>query len=101
MASLDKVQEVHREDRVLTPTQEQEKFEIDAVHTDEAMKVIAAYSGRPTWDPLEEKRIRRKLDKRLLPILTITYALQYYDKGMNHPCCVHLFVILCSFTVTR
>jgi hypothetical protein len=50
------------------------------------MKVIVAYSGPPTWDAVEEKKLRRKLDMRLLPILTITYALQYYDKGANDIC---------------
>ena len=101
MANMDKAQEIHEDEHVPTPSPELEKFEVDAVHGDEAMKVIAAYSGPQTWDPAEEKKLRRKLDMRLLPILTITYALQYYDKGMNRPLCVQLFMMLCSFSVTR
>ena len=48
---------------------------IDTVHTDEAMKVLATYSGEETWDEKEEKLVRRKIDKRLLPILCATYGL--------------------------
>lgn len=56
-------------------------FTVDTVHHDEAMKVLANYDGPDTWDEAEEKKLRRKIDRRLLPILCITYALQYYDKG--------------------
>lgn len=71
-----------------------EKFDVDTVHNDEAMKVLAAYHGNQVWDGQEEKRVRTKIDKRLLPILVITYGLQYADKTMisqavsspqNHP----------------
>jgi hypothetical protein len=87
MANMDKTQEIH-EEHVLSAleTPEPGKPEVDTVHNDEAMKVIVAYSGPPTWDAVEEKKLRRKLDMRLLPILTITYALQYYDKGANDIC---------------
>ncbi|KAJ9645424.1 hypothetical protein H2204_001003 [Knufia peltigerae] len=59
-----------------------EKFDVDTVHNDEAMKVLAAYHGNQVWDGQEEKRVRTKIDKRLLPILVITYGLQYADKTM-------------------
>lgn len=55
---------------------------IDTVHADEAMKVLATYSGDESWTDEEEKKIRRKIDRRLLPMLCITYGLQYYDKAM-------------------
>lgn len=55
---------------------------VDTVHNDEAMKVFAAYTGDENWDAAEEKQLRKKIDRHLLPILCLTYALQYYDKGM-------------------
>ncbi|KAK0624228.1 major facilitator superfamily domain-containing protein [Immersiella caudata] len=55
---------------------------VDTVHTDEAMKVLAAYTGEQTWTDDEEKKIRRRIDWKVLPILFLTYTLQYYDKAM-------------------
>lgn len=55
---------------------------VDTVHYDEAMKVLAAYSGDEEWTAAEEKRLSRKLDWKLLPVLCLTYMLQYYDKAM-------------------
>ena len=51
-------------------------------HQDEALKVLGAYSGDPEWSEEEEKRIRKRLDWRLMPVLSITYGLQHYDKTM-------------------
>lgn len=61
----------------LTPTKT-----VDTIHNDEALKVIAHYSGDTAWTELEEKKLRHKIDRRLLSILCITYGLQYYDKAM-------------------
>lgn len=55
---------------------------VDKRHTDEAMTVLASYTGPQTWDDKEERQVRRKIDRRLLPILVICYGLQYYDKAM-------------------
>ncbi|OJJ06658.1 hypothetical protein ASPVEDRAFT_65283 [Aspergillus versicolor CBS 583.65] len=55
---------------------------IDTTHTDEAMKVLAGYTGDESWEPSDEKRLVRKVDWRLLPLLCMTYGLQYYDKAM-------------------
>lgn len=55
---------------------------IDTVHNDEAVRVLATYAGDETWTPAEEKRVVRKIDRRLLPLLVLTYGLQYYDKAM-------------------
>lgn len=55
---------------------------IDTTHQDEAMKVLATYDGDLHWTPAEEKVLVRKIDKRLMPILILTYGLQYYDKAM-------------------
>jgi hypothetical protein len=55
---------------------------IDTLHNDEAVKVLAAYRGEESWEDAEEKRLRRKLDWKLMPVLCLTYMLQYYDKAM-------------------
>ncbi|KAF2199486.1 MFS transporter [Delitschia confertaspora ATCC 74209] len=55
---------------------------IDTKHQDEAIKVIAQYAGDKTWTPEEEKKVVHRIDRRLLPLLCITYGLQYYDKAM-------------------
>jgi len=55
---------------------------VDTVHNDEAVKVLATYAGDPSWTEAEEKKLRRKIDRRLISILCITYGLQYYDKAM-------------------
>ncbi|KAJ4322633.1 hypothetical protein N0V94_002286 [Neodidymelliopsis sp. IMI 364377] len=55
---------------------------IDTVHQDEAMRVLASYQGPEEWTEQEEKSLRRKIDLRLMPVLCLTYGLQYYDKAM-------------------
>lgn len=67
-------------------TSEIEKAEgtipIDTVHNDEAMKVLANYSGDESWTEEEETKVKHKIDRKLLPLLCLTYGLQYYDKAM-------------------
>lgn len=55
---------------------------VDTLHNDEALKVLANYQGDEIWTAEEEKKLTRKIDRRLLSILCITYGLQYYDKAM-------------------
>jgi hypothetical protein len=55
---------------------------VDTLHNDEAMKVLATYRGDEEWTTAEEKTLTRKLDWKLLPVLCLTYMLQYYDKAM-------------------
>ena len=38
----------------------------------------------PQFTPEEEKRVYRKIDMRLLPILTIMYLASFLDRGMSH-----------------
>ena len=45
-------------------------------------KATSAHGGTPAWTEEEEKRLVRKIDKRLLPIMAFSYGLQYYDKAM-------------------
>lgn len=54
----------------------------DDLRNDEAVKVLDAYDGERSWTVEEENRLRRKIDYKLLPILVVTYMLQYYDKAM-------------------
>lgn len=55
---------------------------VDTVHGDEAVKVLASYNGDQIWTEPEEKKLLKKIDRRLLSILVTTYGLQYYDKAM-------------------
>jgi hypothetical protein len=79
---------------------------IDTVHNDEALKVIVEYNGEREWTPAEENKLRRKIDWRLMPVLCLTYGLQYYDKAMlsqavcytlgHHLLCANSSIRLCS-----
>jgi hypothetical protein len=55
---------------------------IDTLHNDEALKVLATYTGDQEWSQQEEKKLVKKIDRRLLSVLCATYGLQYYDKAM-------------------
>ena len=55
---------------------------VDTVHQDEALRVQIEITGDLTWTPEEEKKLVRRIDKKLLTLLIITYGLQYYDKAM-------------------
>lgn len=85
MADVEKAHEIHTENS-RTPENERDDAHkitpVDTVHQDEAMKVLAGYTGEETWTEEEEKQVRRKIDLRLMPVLCMTYGLQYYDKAM-------------------
>ncbi|PKS08382.1 hypothetical protein jhhlp_005326 [Lomentospora prolificans] len=55
---------------------------VDVVHNDEATRVLAAYTGDPEWTEQEEKSLVRKIDRRLLSLLFVSYGLQFYDKAI-------------------
>lgn len=55
---------------------------VDTVHQDEALKILVGYAGEQTWTPEEEKKLVRRIDRKLISLLCITYGLQYYDKAM-------------------
>lgn len=55
---------------------------VDTVHRDEALKVLAQYAGDMAWSHEEEKKLKRKIDRKLIALLCVTYGLQYYDKAM-------------------
>jgi hypothetical protein len=50
---------------------------IDTIQQDEALRVLAHYAGDQTWTPEEEKKLVRRLDKKLISLLVVTYGLQY------------------------
>ncbi|KAG6035720.1 hypothetical protein E4U41_005948 [Claviceps citrina] len=55
---------------------------VDSVHKDEAAKILDTYDGDRQWTDGEEKRLRRRTDWRLLPVLAMTYGLEFYDKNI-------------------
>jgi hypothetical protein len=67
-------QEIHPDNH---PPNDLEKTNtVDTLHNDEALRVLARHGSDETWTPEEEKKVQRKIDRRLLPILCITYGLQ-------------------------
>lgn len=83
MAEIEKAQTTHDEGDTRSAEEEMKRqITVDTVHNDEAVKVLANYTGDETWTPQEEKKLVRKIDLRLLTILCLTYGLQYYDKAM-------------------
>lgn len=74
--------EIQRQDAVEDMVTEAK--EIDTVHQDEAMKVIATYDGDLHWTEQEEKALVRKIDFRLMPILIATYGLQCNDSTIDY-----------------
>lgn len=56
----------------------------DSSDLDESYEIYQRRAGE-TLDPVEAKRVLRKIDRRLLPILVVIYLLQYMDKnGINY-----------------
>lgn len=75
-------------------SESQKMTTIDTVHGDEALKVFAASGGDELWTEQEEKSVVRKIDRRLMPILCITYGVQYYDKAMLAQAVSLLYILL-------
>lgn len=72
---------IHLETAESTVTEPSAKVEkVDTVHNDEAVIVLASYDGDQTWSKEEEKKLLRKIDRRMLPILVCTFGLTFYDK---------------------
>ncbi|KAH7017093.1 major facilitator superfamily domain-containing protein [Ilyonectria destructans] len=81
MSDSEKGTPVHQVENAMG-TQPEASKSVDVVHHDEALRVLENYTGDETWTPEEEKKLRRKIDWRLMPVLCATYGLQYYDKAM-------------------
>ncbi|KAK4939807.1 hypothetical protein LTR10_019980 [Elasticomyces elasticus] len=82
MAPAIKKNPIHLEESMDKTEPTKAAMAVDKVHLDEAVTVLASYSGPQTWTAEEEQKLRKKIDRRLLPILVICYGLQYYDKAM-------------------
>jgi hypothetical protein len=82
MANAQQIQHVEEPKLPVTNAEIQKSIVVDTVHGDEALKVIAAAGGDDVWEDLEEKQVVRKIDRKLMPILCVTYGVQYYDKAM-------------------
>lgn len=78
MADIEKVTQPRA---VISDTDAPSK-EMDAAAAANALKVLVNYDGEETWTEEEEAKLRNKVDWKLMPILCITYGLQYYDKAM-------------------
>jgi hypothetical protein len=70
----------HREEADMAPKQ---GVEVDTVHQDEAMKVLGAYAGDEAWTEAEEKKLRRKIDWKLMPVLCATCKLHDRRAGVH------------------
>ncbi|KAI8664700.1 hypothetical protein LRP88_04330 [Fusarium phalaenopsidis] len=76
----DKANQSHVE-FVPSPVTETNKLDkTDVLHDNEALKVVLQYQGDATWTPQEEAKLVKKIDRRLLVILVLTFAIQFYDK---------------------
>jgi ACS family allantoate permease-like MFS transporter len=54
---------------------------VDRNDADEAYKIFAGHEGETIlMTPLEEKKLLRKIDRNLMPLLCIVYGLNYLDK---------------------
>ena len=64
------------------PAELEKSITVDTLHNDEGLRVLANYHGDQEWSAEEEKKLTKKIDRRLLSIVVTTYGLQYYDKAM-------------------
>lgn len=87
----------------ISPQNLEKNAPIDTVHNDEALRVLATYAGDETWTEQEERQLVKKLDRRVLPLLILTYGLQYYDKAMlSQAVCMNKHLGKCyQLTMTR
>ncbi|KAL5522700.1 hypothetical protein ACEPAG_8718 [Sanghuangporus baumii] len=50
-------------------------------HLDVALELVAGHSDEQEISPEESKRLRRKIDRYLLPLLCVIYTIQFIDKS--------------------
>lgn len=58
---------------------------IDEIRRDEAVQIIEDYiaaGGQQEWTEWEEKRLKRKIDWKLIPVVAVTMFFQLYDKNI-------------------
>ncbi|KAF2499053.1 MFS transporter [Lophium mytilinum] len=71
MTSIEKT-EISQLENVPTLDELKKSITIDTIRNDEALKVLAHYAGSETWELKEEKRLVKKINRRLVSILCIT-----------------------------
>lgn len=65
--------------------------EIDCVENPDGKEVIEE-AAPPTLTPEQEKKLWRKIDMRILPILTLMYLCSFMDRGAVRPHMPYLIV---------
>ncbi|EME81390.1 uncharacterized protein MYCFIDRAFT_52082 [Pseudocercospora fijiensis CIRAD86] len=78
---MDSAPKVHRDMKIDDTSTHESGRHVEQAD-DEAAKVLNTYDGSLHWTDAEERKLRRKLDWKLMPVLCLTYGLQYYDKAM-------------------
>jgi hypothetical protein len=71
-----------------------EKRIVGARDVDEALKFLEANAGVVNFEDVDEKRLIRKVDLTLMPLMFLCYFLQYSDKTLINyavrlPCLLH------------
>lgn len=72
----------HVEEAQASALQEKPKANVDDIRNDAAVNILEQYTGNLEWSDVEEKHLVRKIDRKLMPLMFLTYGLQYYDKSM-------------------
>lgn len=72
MATDDKAHQTDPYSETISPT--------DSADLDDSYEAYKSHEGEPI-DPAEAKRVLRKIDMRIVPILFVVYLLQYLDKN--------------------
>ncbi|KAH7232705.1 hypothetical protein MRS44_011852 [Fusarium solani] len=72
----------HVEEARTSGFEEKPKANVDNIRNDAAVNILEQYAGNPEWSDVEEKYLVRKIDRKLMPLMFLTYGLQYYDKSM-------------------
>lgn len=81
--ALDSAHTTHHVEEARAPAfEEKPKANIDNIRNDAAVNVLEQYTGNLEWSDVEEKHLVRKIDRKLMPLMFLTYGLQYYDKSM-------------------
>ncbi|KZT57446.1 putative MFS allantoate transporter [Calocera cornea HHB12733] len=53
---------------------------VDSKQADEAMEIVNNESSAVSFTPEQERRLLRKIDWHIMPLMCIVYALQFWDK---------------------
>ena len=75
---MEKEVAIQQDDHMGGTQEDLQKVEkVDTLHNDEALKILARHGSNETWTPDEEKKLRRKIDRKLLTILCMFSGLGY------------------------